>query len=88
MSYNSIGFCRASREQIMRAFDRLPPEVRKALADAVDNFVPMPFQKRLRNGDDVESVVLDIEIFNAMRKAKITRALENGTYARWPFLEN
>jgi len=35
---------------MMKAFDKLPPAARRALANAVDNWVPQPFLTRYRQG--------------------------------------
>jgi hypothetical protein len=42
MCGNSRGSYRTTKANMMRAFDRLPPEARAALADAVGNWVPQP----------------------------------------------
>ena len=50
MSVNSRGSYRTTKANMMRAFDKLPPEARAALADAVDNWVPQPILTRFRRG--------------------------------------
>lgn len=43
MSNVVAGNARGTPEQIMRAFDRLPPALRAAFANAVENWDPRPF---------------------------------------------
>jgi hypothetical protein len=45
----------------MLAFDALPPEVRRALANAAFSWAPQPFLARLQRGESVGSVVTLIE---------------------------
>jgi hypothetical protein len=50
VSCNSDGSYRTTKPNMMRAFDKLPPEVRRALADAERNYVPQPLLTKLRRG--------------------------------------
>ena len=50
MSGNSRGSYRTTKANMMRAFDKLPPEARAALADAVGNWAPQPILTGFRRG--------------------------------------
>jgi hypothetical protein len=50
MTSNSQGSYRTTKANMMRAFDRLPAEVRRALAGAARNYVPQPLLTKLRRG--------------------------------------
>jgi hypothetical protein len=50
MSGNSRGNYRSTRANRMRAFDKLPPEARAALANAVASWAPQPILTDLRRG--------------------------------------
>ena len=47
---NSKGSYPTTPEKMMAAFDELPPSARKALADAVENWVSQPVLTRWRRG--------------------------------------
>jgi hypothetical protein len=64
MSGNSRGgrhYRGTTSENKWRAFDRLPKEVRQALANAARNYAPQPFATLLRRGASPERVVQVIE---------------------------
>lgn len=48
-SVGGRGYLTTSR-LLMRAYDRLPPLTRQALANAVDNWAPQPILTRIRRG--------------------------------------
>jgi len=50
MSGNNRGSYRTTKANMMRAFDKLPPEARAALADAVGNWAPQPILTGFRRG--------------------------------------
>lgn len=64
---------RTTTANAMRAFDRLPAEVRTALAHAVDNWVPQQFVTILRRGWSVPGAVRLIETWNAQELAERER---------------
>jgi Family of unknown function (DUF6525) len=45
---NTSGTYRTTRAAVMRAYDKLPPVVRRALANAVFHWAPQPFLTLLR----------------------------------------
>jgi uncharacterized protein DUF6525 len=49
------GNYRTTKENAMKAFDKLPPEARSALANAVEDWVPQPFLTKLWRGYEVRS---------------------------------
>src|SRR5690349_21081888 len=62
MTTNSRGSYRTTKQNMMRAFDKLPAEVREALANAPENWVAQPFLTALRRGQfDAPSLVRWIE---------------------------
>jgi hypothetical protein len=71
MSSNSpSGSYRTTEALMMRAFDKLPPEVRRALADAVSNHVPQPLLTRLKRGDDPDFLLTLIRIWDRQDLAR------------------
>jgi hypothetical protein len=54
---NTSGTYRATRKNIMAAFDKLPPEVRDALNGANFPFAPQRLRTMLRRGASVGEVV-------------------------------
>ena len=50
-SNNDRGSYRTTKANMMRAFDKLPTEVRRALAAAAFNYVPQPLLTRWARGD-------------------------------------
>jgi hypothetical protein len=54
---NSHGSYRTTIALAMRAFDKLPLEVRRALAGANQNYAPQPFLTALRRGVSVDCLV-------------------------------
>jgi Family of unknown function (DUF6525) len=64
---------RTTTANAMRAFDRLPPEVRIALANAADNWVPQRLVTMLRRDWSVTGVLRLIETWNAQELAKRER---------------
>ena len=47
---NSSGAYYTTPENAMKAFDKLPPSARKALAEAAFNYAPQPIVTRWRRG--------------------------------------
>jgi hypothetical protein len=84
MSSNNPGSYRTTRENMMRAFDKLPPEVRAALANAVGNWVPQPFLTQYRRGyfSGAAELARWIEVLNAreLDKRERERARAVGVY--------
>ena len=56
-SFNSKGNYKTTPELMMKAFDKLPPEVRNALANAKENYVPQVFLTKYRRGWSVKKLV-------------------------------
>jgi hypothetical protein len=52
MGHNSCGSYRTTRELKMAAFDKLPADLRRALANAAFDYVPQPLVTDLRRGRD------------------------------------
>jgi hypothetical protein len=63
-SNNDRGSYRTTKANMMRAFDKLPPEVRLALANAVSNHLPRPLLTHLRRGAEPSFVLALISIWN------------------------
>lgn len=84
MAYNSCGSYRTTREKMMKAFDKLPPECREALANAIGNYVPQPYLTMLRRGESADDVIRSIEFSGMIETNKTITALKNGTYAKPP----
>lgn len=59
-----------TKENAMKAFDKLPPEVRSALANAAEDWVPQPFLTWLRRGSDVKALVAIIGSWDARELAR------------------
>lgn len=70
MSFNSKGSYRTTRENMMRAFDRLPAPVREALRNAAFNYAPQPYATDIKRGDDPVRVAARVSIFDRYRMAK------------------
>jgi uncharacterized protein DUF6525 len=71
------GSYRTRRDLIWRAFDRLPPEVRQALADTHGNWVPQPLVTMMRQGASVESMLRRIGIWNRREAARVRKELKH-----------
>src|SRR5438067_11872332 len=71
MSSNDRGSYRTNKANMMRAFDKLPPEVRATLANAVSNWVPQPFLTQYRRGyfSGAAELARWIEVLNARELA-------------------
>ncbi|HEY1863087.1 MAG TPA: DUF6525 family protein [Roseiarcus sp.] len=67
---NGRGSYRTTRANVMAAFDKLPPEVRQALANADGNYVPQPLLTNLRRGSPLSYVLALVEIWDRERKRK------------------
>jgi hypothetical protein len=50
MASNSKGSYRTTPQNMMRAFDKLPPSARSALAEAAFNYAPQPILTNWRRG--------------------------------------
>ena len=77
------GNYRSSLANRMRAFDKLPPEVRAALANAVDSWAPQPMLTKLRRGMGASSVVSLIQTWDRLEIAERERdrAAARGVYS-------
>jgi hypothetical protein len=73
---NSQGCYRATTHSVMRAFDRLPLEVRQALAGAAFNYAAQPFLTQLRRGAPPNRLIERIAKSDAKNLA---RALKRAT---------
>lgn len=71
--FNSTDSYRTTRENVMKAFDKLPRDVRMALAEAPQNWVPQPYVTRIRRGWSVAKCVESIRRASA---AFITKSNE------------
>jgi hypothetical protein len=69
-SSNDRGSYRTTKANMMRAFDKLPLEVRRALADASRNYVPQPLLTDLRRGWPPSILVQLIEIWDRQELAR------------------
>lgn len=59
------GSYRTTRELMMIASDRLPAEARRALANAVENWVPQPFVTKYRRGQlDAADIVQRVALWD------------------------
>jgi hypothetical protein len=54
---NGSGRYETTPERSMRAYDKLPPVVRRAVADAVFDWATQPLLSRLRRGWSLEDIV-------------------------------
>jgi Family of unknown function (DUF6525) len=65
------GFYRTTKAKMMRAFDKLPTEVRRALADAAFNYVPQPLLTRwARDGWKPETLIWLIDYLDQRELAR------------------
>lgn len=78
---NSAGTYRTTTANMMKAFDKLPPEVRTAIANASRNVVPQPYATMLKRGVKAASVIGMIELRDDIRRGDTMRKLKDGTYA-------
>jgi hypothetical protein len=74
MSGNSPrGSYRTTKQRMMRAYDKLPRKVRRALQDADRNYVPQPLLTNLRRGWEPATLVKLIRLWDCQeheRKVK------------------
>ena len=75
MSSNSKGSYRTTTDLMMRAFDKLPAEVRQALAAADHNYVAQPLLTRARRGCPPKRLVKIIRQWDEKRADKYYRQL-------------
>jgi hypothetical protein len=61
---NDRGSYRTTKANMMRAFDKLPREVRQELASASRNYVPQPLLTHLRRGASPGFLIALIEIWD------------------------
>jgi Family of unknown function (DUF6525) len=61
MGINDPGTYWTTREAVMKAYDKLPPEVRHALQNANYDWAPQPLVSRLRHGLSPMALVLSIK---------------------------
>lgn len=57
MTLNSAGSYKSTRDDLMRAFDKLPKSVRQALAEASRSYAPQPLLTAFRRGTPAEKIV-------------------------------
>ena len=71
MHNNNRGSYRMTAALAMAAYDRLPPEARHALANAVDNWVAQPLLTWYRRGKlEAADIVAQIDRWNRRELAK------------------
>ena len=76
MSSNSRGSYRTTPANMMRAYDKLPPTVRKALANAAFNYAPQPVLTRVRrDGWSCGAVIGLIRAWDRQEIEKVDRKL-------------
>lgn len=64
MPSNSRGSYRTTRQNMMRAFDRLPPDVRAELRDSIDNRAPQPLNTMRKRGLEDKALVGLVRCWN------------------------
>jgi hypothetical protein len=76
------GSYRSTTALVMAAFDRLPPDVRAALRDAVDNWVPQPLATRRKQGWEDKQLVALVWDWNRseLRQREQQRRSATGRY--------
>jgi Family of unknown function (DUF6525) len=71
---NDRGSYPTTRAAVMRAYDKLPPAVRRALADAVFDWVPQPFLKHFRRDgwspEEIVKLIADLDQEDLARELK------------------
>jgi hypothetical protein len=68
MGHNSCsGSYRTTRELKMAAFDKLPADVRQALANAAFDYVPQPILTKLKRGSSAHSLIVLIDRWDKNR---------------------
>jgi hypothetical protein len=75
MSSNSKGSYRTTADLVMKAFDRVPTEVRQALATANHNYVAQPFLTKARHGESPKHLIKIIRQADEKRAVKHYRRL-------------
>lgn len=68
MSYNSKGSYPTTPELMMRAFDKLPRQLRETFANADDNYVPQRHLTYLKRGGCVRECINSIERSDLLRR--------------------
>lgn len=74
---NSKGSYQTTREQMMKAFDKLPPTLRKALADSDENWVPqilLTKWRRLPWGQGIETLAAVVRSWDMQRRSSKSMA--------------
>jgi hypothetical protein len=66
MSLNDPGSYRTTRRAGFRAFDKLPPVVREALASGLVDWVPQPMLRDYKNGMRPSVIVAWIEYYDKL----------------------
>jgi hypothetical protein len=69
-STNDRGSYRTTKANMMAAFDKLPPEVRRALAGAEGNYVPQPLLTKLKRGSAPSLALALIELWDRQELAR------------------
>jgi hypothetical protein len=84
MNGNSQGNYRTTAKAMMKAFDKLPPAARKALANAVGNWAPQPYltlyrRGLLKTGNQIATDVRRVDL-ELLRKYEQQRRFAIGPY--------
>lgn len=67
MGNTRSGTYRTGTHQVMRAFDQLPPTVRRALSEAAEDWVPQPFLNGLKRcGWNAHQCVIKVHQLDAL----------------------
>ena len=76
--FNSKGSYRTTRENMMKAFDKLPREVRMALCEAPENWVPQPLLTKIRRGRRADDVAFMVRTWsrNFIEKSNRKRGID------------
>lgn len=68
---NSNGTYQTTREASMRAYDKLPPMVREAVANAAFDWAPQPIVTLLRKGHSPERIVAAVAAWDEKEIKKV-----------------
>lgn len=69
------------REHMMAAYDKLPPLARKALQDAIADWVPQPLLTGFRRGRTEQQLAAIIEEWDEREREKYWKAMRLGLFA-------
>jgi hypothetical protein len=79
------GNYRTTKRAMMAAYDKLPPEARGALAQAVENWVPQPLLTEYRRTHDADDLVVMIRLWDM---AELRQRAAHRRKARGPYRGN